>query len=140
MEQPCLKDPDQFPSGDILSQALGDAKKAWDVFINFIAETKSSFTSEWRYYNDGKAWLYKITQKKKTICWVTVFDHLFKTTFYFPDRAEPVIKESDLDQQFIDQFVNGKHYGKTRGLTIPVQKVEDLEATKILIEIKEHLK
>ena len=46
-----------------------------------------------------KAWLYKVTKKKKTICWVSIYDNKFKTGFYFSDKAEDLITNSKLNYQ-----------------------------------------
>jgi hypothetical protein len=140
MEKPCLNDKEKYPDDEVLIRHLGKAKDTWDSFINFLNESYPSFSREWRYYNDGKSWLYKVTKKKKTICWVSVYHNKFKTTFYFPDRAEDLITASKLKKEYIDQFVHGKRYGKTRGLTIDIKKSTDLNATKALIKIKEQIK
>lgn len=140
MEKPCLKDEDEYPDDIVLSNYLGEVITTWSNFNDFIKDHYPSFSGEWRYYNDGKSWLYKITKKKKTICWISIYHNMFKTTFYFPDRAEDIIVKSDLSPEYIDQFLKGKHYGKTRGLTIDIKNPADLDSTKILIEIKEKLK
>jgi len=140
MEKPCLNDKDEFPDDEVLSRYLGKVKDTWDSFIAFLNESYPSFSGQWRYYKDGKSWLYKITKKKKTVCWVSVYDDSFKTTFYFPDRAEDLITASNLRKEHIDQFVHGKKYGKIRGVTVVVKKPADLNATKTLIEIKEQIK
>jgi hypothetical protein len=140
MEKPCLNDKNEYPDDEVLSRELGKAKGAWDSFIAFLKESHPSFCGEWRYYNDGKRWLYKITKKKKTICWVSVWPGLFKTGFYFPERAEDLIKMSKLKKEYIEQFIHGKRYGKTRGVTVEIKKPTDLNATKTLIEIKEQVK
>lgn len=140
MEKPYLKDKNEYPNDEVLSQILGEMKSAWDAFNSYISDNYSSFSGEWRYYNDGKSWLYKLTKKKKTICWISVYPNTFKTTFYFPDRAEELIKNSNLKKEHIDLFISGKRYGKTRGLTVEINDIDNLNETKILIEIKEQLK
>ena len=140
MEKPCLNDKEEFPDDKVLNRCLGKVKNTWDSFIEFINESYPSFSGQWRYYKDGKSWLYKITKKKKTICWVSVYSNKFKTTFYFPDKAEDLITTSKLRKQYIDQFVHGKRYGKIRGITVDVNKPVDLNSTKKLIEIKEQVK
>ena len=140
MEELCLNDKSEYPSDKILKHYLGGAKDPWDAFIEFLADSYSDFSQEWRYYDDGKSWLYKITRKSKTICWVSVFRGKFTTTFYFPDRAEKLIANSTLRKKYIDQFTNGRHYGKTRGLTVDIRKVSDLSTTKKLIAIKSDFK
>ena len=140
MEKPCLNNKVEFPTDEVLSRYLGEVKSTWDSFIDFINESYPLFSGEWRYYNDGKSWLYKLTKKKKTICWISVYQHKFKTTFYFPDRAEELITKSNLDKEYIDGFVNGKRYGKIRGITVEIKRLADLDTTKTLIVIKEQLK
>ena len=140
MEKPCLNNKDEYPTDEVLSRYLNEVKHTWDSFIDFINESYPLFSGEWRYYNDGKSWLYKLTKKKKTICWISVYQHKFKTTFYFPDRAEELIIKSRLKKEYIDGFVNGKRYGKIRGITVEIKRLADLDSTKTLIEIKEQLK
>lgn len=140
MEKPCLNDKNEYPNDEVLGRYLGKVKDTWDSFISFINESYPSFSGQWRYYNDGKSWLYKLTKKKKTICWISVYHNAFKTTFYFPDKAEDLITASKLKKEYIDQFVNGKKYGKIRGITAEIKKSTDLITTKKLIEFKEQLK
>ncbi len=139
MEKPCLNDKNEYPSDKVLSRALGKAKDAWDSFMDFLDESYPTFSSQWRYYNDGKSWLYKVTKKKKTVCWVSVYPGMFSTTFYFPERAEDLIKKSKLGKKYVDQFVN-RRYGKIRGITVKIKKSADFKAIKKLIEIKEQFK
>jgi hypothetical protein len=140
MEKPCLTDQDEYPDDAVLGRCLGEAKKAWDSFVAFVQENYPSFSGQWRYYQDGKRWLHKLTKKKQTICWISVWQGAFKTTFYFADKAGELIVSSRLRREYIDQFVHGKKYGKIRGVTVLIRKSSDLNATKCLIEIKEQLK
>jgi len=140
MDKPCLINKDEYPDDEVLSRHLGAVKRTWDSFVAFLEENHPSFSREWRYYNDGKSWLCKITKKKKTVCWVSVYDRLFKTTFYLSDRAEDLIVASELTKDYIDQFIHGKKYGKIRGITVAIRKPTDLKATKVLIDIKEQVK
>ena len=136
MEKPCLNDKAEYPDDKVLTYYLGDAKDAWDELDEFLENRHPSLSGEWRYYNDGKSWLYKITKKSKTICWVGVYRGKFKTTFYVSDRAESLIVSSTLRKKYIEQFVDGRRFGKTRGLTVDIRKVADLSTTKKLIAIK----
>jgi hypothetical protein len=140
MEKPITNDKDEYPDDEVLSRHLGKVKSTWDAFMDFINESYPSFSGEWRYYRDGKSWLYKLTKKKKTISWISVYKNKFKTTFYLSDKAKDLIKKSKLKKEYIDQFVHGKRYGKIRGITVEIKKPAYLNATKKLIEIKEQLK
>jgi hypothetical protein len=139
MEKPCLNNKEEYPDDEVLSRYLGKVKKTWDSFFTFLNESYPSFSGQWRYYNDGKSWLYKLTKKKKTICWISVYHNKFKTSFYFGQKAEELITSSKLEKEFVNQF-NENKFGKIRGIGVEIRKLADLSTTKKLIEIKEQLK
>jgi hypothetical protein len=64
----------------------------------------------------------------------------FRVTFYFGDKAEPVIFTSDLPKSVKDDFLKGKHYGKIRGITTKVMNLADVDTITKLIDIKVKLK
>jgi len=136
----CLNNKDEYPTDAVLARCLGDARIGWDAFMEMLKNEYPQISHEWRYYNDGKSWLFKVTKKKKTVCWVGVFDKLFRTTFYFTEKAAELISGSKLSEKYKDQFVNGKSFGKLKAVSIEIKKAADLEMTRILIGIKEQLK
>jgi hypothetical protein len=140
MEDPILRNPEEYPTDDVLRRHLGRAMASWKALMRFIAEHEPALSGEWRYYRDGKSWLYKATHKKLTLCWVTVSRGRFTTTCYFPDRAESAITESELPESYIDQYLNGRRYGKTRAISVAVSKLADLEVTKQIMELRLQVK
>jgi len=139
MKEPCLFDPSEYPDDEVLERHLGEMKPVWDSFLSFIEEAHPSFATEWRYYMDGKRWLFKITKKKKTISWVSVHEGMFSTSCYFTDKVEELLRNSELKQEYLEQFANAKKYGRVRPLTVEILKPADLEMTKILIRIREKI-
>ncbi len=140
METPVLGDKDQFPVDELIFKHLGKIKNIWLMLFKFIHDKHPDFKEEWRYYNDGKSWLLKITKKTKTICWISIIKDGFRMTCYFGDKAEKLIKDSDLPKDYKDQFINGKKFGKIRAITIIFKNEEGINVAKILMEIKEKLK
>jgi len=140
MEAPILNNKNQFPTEEIIFPHLGRTKGLWIDLFRYIHEIYPDFMEEWRYYNDGKSWLLKVTRKKKTICWISILKNAFRLTCYFGDKAKKVISESELSEEYKKQFAEGKKYGKIRGITILFNKKGDLEAAKILLSIKEKIK
>ena len=61
-------------------------------------------------------------------------------TFYFADKAEQNILESNISEELKTKFNEGKHYGKIRGLTIIFKNKKDVEYAKTLIDIKLKIK
>lgn len=136
MEPLVLKDPDQFPTEEVIFSHIGESKKLWLTFFEYIHQNHPDFTEEWRYYKDGYNWLLKVQRKAKTVFWLSIIKDAFQITFYFPDRAEPAITGSTISDALKEQFVAGKHYGKIRGLTILFKDENDIEYAKAVIAIK----
>jgi hypothetical protein len=97
-------------------------------------------SEEWRYYNDGKSWLMKVTRKKKTVFWLSIIEGGFRTTFYVTDKAEHLIMSSTLAEDLKEQFICGKHYGKIKSITVVNSAKKHIKDVKTLIEIKLQLK
>lgn len=143
MDPPVLTDKNTVPTEIILQNYLGNVKPIWDALQNLVTQRYASFIFEWRYYNDGKSWLCKLqnTQKKPTtVCWLSIYKNYFKMTFYFGDKAELLLNQSQLPPLLKDQFFNGKKIGKIRPITIIMKTMADLEPIPILFAIKEQLK
>jgi hypothetical protein len=140
MEQMLLSDPDQYPTAEIIFAHIGKSKSLWLALFDYIQAEHPDFAGEWRFYRDGKSWLMKMTQKKKTIFWLSIIKDAFRTTFYFSDKAEELISASAIPAGMKEQFRDGKHYGKIRGLTIIYANNSDVEAAKELIGIKLSMK
>jgi uncharacterized protein DUF3788 len=140
MHKPLLDDKDQYPTDEVIFSHIGKSRIHWEAMFDQVGQEHPDFTSEWKYYKDGNNWLLKTTRKSKTIFWLSVVPKAFTTTFYFGDKAEPVIMASDIPEGLKDSFVNGRRYGKIRGITVQVDSDEDVENVKKLIEIKMSIK
>jgi hypothetical protein len=140
MEQALLSDPTQFPSEEIIFSHLGKSRTLWLSLFDYIQTNHPDIMKEWRYYRDGKSWLLKVTQKKKTIFWLSIQKGAFRTTFYFTDKAKEAILSSDLSNELKEQFQSGKNNGKIKGLTINHTTRKNIDDAKILIGIKLRMK
>jgi hypothetical protein len=136
MEQPILSDKSQFPTEEILFSHIGKTKALWLSLFDHIHTSHPDLSEEWRYYNDGKSWLLKVTKKSKTVFWLSILKDSFRTTFYFGDKAEPAILGSDLSDDLKERFKDGKRYGKIRGITLTFGRKSDVEQAKKLILLK----
>ena len=140
MEEKVLTDKNQFPTDEVIFSYIGKSKIYWESIFQHIHINHPDFAEQWRYYNDGKAWLLKVTRKSKTIFWLSIYKDLFRITFYFCDKAEPTIMESSVSDQIKEQFKNGKRYGKIRGITLIIDNKKVIEYIKALITIKLSIK
>lgn len=140
MGPPVLSDKSQFPTTEIIYGHIGKAKPLWLALFEHIHASRPDFNEEWRYYNDGKSWLMKVTRKSKTIFWLSVIASSFRTTFYFTERAADAIQGSQLSPALKEQFVSGKQYNKIRGITITYKNAADIKDAKILLQLKLSIK
>ena len=136
MEQQILWDKNLYPSEEVIFSHIGKSKQLWISFFDYIHSSHPDFTEEWRYYNDGKSWLMKVQRKAKTVFWLSLFEKTFRVSFYYTDRAEKAILDSDISEELKNAFTNCKTYGRLRGMTIVFKKKKDIEYAKTLIGIK----
>jgi hypothetical protein len=136
MNEIILSDKNQFPTEEIIFSHIGKSKKLWESIFNYIHTNYPDLSEQWRYYNDGKSWLMKVTKKAKTIFWLSIIPESFRITFYFGDKAESAIMQSKISDKLKSQFKDGKKYGKIRGLRLIMNKKQNVEFAKELISIK----
>jgi len=120
-EQQLLRDPEVRPTSEIIAKGLGTAGKAYAEFTKDL-ERYDIGLMDWRFYNDGKAWLskgeYKWTtprgaNKAKTIFWLSIWSGFFRVSFFFGfDNREELLQLS-ISQDAKDLIENAKPMGKT---------------------------
>ena len=140
MEKPILADKDQQPTEEIVFSHIGESRNYWVHLFRHIENDYPEFNVEWRFYNDGKRWLLKTTKKAKTIFWLSVVPGSFIVTFYFGDKAEPLILDSAISESLKDAFQNGKRYGKVRAINVRVENDQTIEDIKSLMGIRLSIK
>jgi hypothetical protein len=136
MDRPLLNDKSEYPNDDVLLQYLGKGKSNWDTFVAQISSTFAAMTMEWNFYNDGKSWLCKLVYKKKTVCWISVWEKYFKTTFYFTDKNTQDIKRLEIDKNLKSAYLSNKSFGKLKPLTVDVKTKKALTDVFELIRYK----
>ncbi|MFZ2286259.1 MAG: DUF3788 family protein [Bacteroidales bacterium] len=140
MDKPLLNDPAVPPSPEVLQIALGSGYPAYEKTMAVITGEPYGLVPEWRYYNDGKAWLCKVVFKKKTVFWLSVWDGYFKAGFYFVERHCGGIPELDIDQNVKDALIASKPFGTLFPVALSIEKAEHIPDLLKIIEYKKKLK
>ena len=135
-----LSDKEVVPTDDHIFSIIRENKILWISIMKYVSDYYKDMSGDWRYYNDYKQWLFKMTQKKKTIFWSGIHEDTFRITFYFGDKAEPLITASDLPVSIKNNFKASKKYGKIKAITFKMKNKSDVETVKKLISIKTKLK
>jgi len=82
-----LRNLEQIPNEELFKEIL--SKQLVQIYRE-ILKIISGFglLIEWRYYKDGKAWLCKITQKKRTIVWISLGKAFLNQVFTLQKKPE----------------------------------------------------
>lgn len=134
-----LKNPEQKPSDKLFKELLSEQLyQTWDELQKMLSEI--GLVHEWRYYNDGKAWLCKITHKKKTVVWLSFWENCIKTSYFFTDKTRDGIMNLDIDNTTKTSFLQEKKIGKLIPLTLNINHKNQLDEFKKITEYKMALK
>ena len=136
MEIQPLNDPNVFPNTEVLEKVLGEIYPLYMELMNTAASQEYKLNPEWRYYKDGKAWLCKITFKKKTVAWLSVWSDCFKVAFYFTERTGAGIPDLNINDSLKEYYFNHKPIGKLKPLVVETRLKSQLGDIKTLLKYK----
>ena len=144
-----LRDPDIEPTSEIIAEALGSANT---IYVGFMDDLKSyDVEVEWRYYNDGKAWLGKGLhkwmgarggQKEVTVFWLSIWDGFFKTSFFIPEKVRTEVLDLPLGNDVKNRIADAKQMGKLKffPLVFDLHASEALDDIYMLVSFKKTIK
>ena len=140
MEVQLLREPEIFPSKEVLKDILGKVYDVLEELESRLTQNEFALTLDWHYYNDGKSWLGKVCHKKKTVFWLSVWDGYFKTTFFFLERHLESIAALDISEQIKEEFCCTKSVGKLLPMLISINRQEQLADLLKVVEFKKKAK
>ena len=140
MEIQLLREPEIFPSKEVLKNLLGKVYNVFEKLETRVTHNDYALTFDWHYYNDGKSWLCKVCHKKKTVFWLSVWEGCFKTTFFFLERHLEAIAALDISEQIKEDFCRTKSVGKLLPMILNINKQEQLTDLLKVIVFKKGVK
>lgn len=139
--QMLLRNSEVYPSNEVLNDVLGDTiYSVLESFISTITSDDYGLTIEWRYYNDGKAWLGKIVHKKKTVLWLSIWEGFFKLSYYFAEKHLEEIAALNISEVIKEEFAKAKPIGRLIPMIIDVSSMEQIKDILTIISLKKKLK
>ena len=111
-----LRDPNIEPTSEIIAEGLGAAADTYSEFISELGNYGITLM-DWRFYNDGKAWLskgeYKWTtprgaKKVKPIFWLSIWEGFFRVSFFFSADSQAQLQELPLSEETKELIKNAK--------------------------------
>ena len=147
-EQQLLRDSNIEPTSEIIAEGLSTANSAYLQFIENLK--KHDIQVDWRYYNDGMAWLgkglYKWTtvrgtEKEMTVFWLSIWDGFFRVSLFIPEKARADALNLSVDDRITQMIENSKQMGKLKffPLIFDLRSAELFDGLYTLIEFKKTL-
>jgi hypothetical protein len=140
MEAIVLTDQTIQPDDNLIYTIIGEKQILWQQIMQHLHDQYTDVDEVWKFYNDGKCWLFRTLRKKKTIFWLGVIKDTFRITFYLTDKAEPLIENSTLSEEDKNRYRNAKPSKFGRAVTITMYTHLDVETVNALIDIKLKIK
>ena len=140
METQLLREQENYPSKEVLNSVLGHVYEVWAELEMQVTQGELALTLDWNYYKDGKSWLCKVCQKKKTVFWLSVWEGCIKATFFFTEKHLEGIAELDIEEQIKEDFCRTKPVGKLLPMIISIDRQEQLADLLKIVQFKKSLK
>jgi hypothetical protein len=137
MEIQLLREQEIFPSKAILQEALGETYHALETLETLLTQDDFALTFHWNYYKDSKSWLCKVSHKKKTIFWLSIWNGFFKTSFFFLERHLEGIAALSVNE---DNFKMEKEWGKMIPLIFNINNKEQISDLLKIVTFKKGAK
>ena len=134
-EKPLLNEQEIFPTAEILKETLGESYAVFEEMSAILAEKDVAL--DWKYYNDSKAWLCKVSCKKKTVFWLSAWNGFFKTSFFFLERHLEGIMALEIED---GRYIIEKEWGKMIPLLFDISKSEQLPDLLKMVDFKKKAK
>lgn len=136
MGQTILNDKLVKPNDDLIFSIIGDRQLLWKQTMSYLYDNNKDVSEEWKYYNDGKSWFFRALKKKKTVFWIGILEDTFRISFWFAEKLEPIILQSNLPENFKSDYKNAKAFNKSRCIYVDMKDADDFENIKKLIDLK----
>jgi len=125
-----------FPDEAVLQENLGEIYMVYKEMMDNLMSPDFALTPQWNYYNDGKSWLCKVSFKKKTVFWLSVWEGYYKVGFYFTEKTKDGVLSLEIDEAIKQNFLSEKSIGKLLPLTMEITDTKQLDDLYKVAEYK----
>ena len=115
---------------------MGSLYPLYTELVDLLESDEIGLGIEWRYYKDGKAWLCKITRKKKTVVWMSAWQDHLHLGFYFTEKTGVGIPELEIGPALKESYATADPIGKMKPLTLELSKPGQLKDLGELLRYK----
>jgi len=129
-----LKDPTIYPNEEVLKKILGKSYQAFCQLVKLYDNNEMPY--EWRYYNDGKAWLCKVQKNNRTIVWMSAWKGYMQATIYFPEKYINEIYMLRISENTKEIISKTKNVGKSKPCIFEIKNQKILKEFNEVMQFK----
>lgn len=122
----------QPPSAAELAALLGGAYRA---FVT-LTQRGSDTTGEWKRYGKKSPWVLKVSQRDRTLFYVTPKAHAFEATVILGDRATEAALAGRVSKKLHASIRAARRYAEGRPVRVVIRKEAELSAVEELVAVK----
>jgi hypothetical protein len=136
MANSIFEDKAKKPDDEMVSEALGKAKKLWDELKGHVLKEYAPASEEWKYYNSKSGWILTIRDKKCVITYMSPGKGQFMAGVTLGKTAVEAAMASSLPKDVVELVKNAPQYPEGRVVGLEVRKKQDLESMKKLVAMR----
>ena len=123
---------DKPPSAAELAALLGGAYEA------FLTRTQrgSDATGEWKRYSKKSPWVLKVSQRDRTLFYVTPKANAFEATVLLGDRATEAALRGRVSKKHHASIRAARRYAEGRPVRLMIRKEAELSGVEELVAVK----
>jgi hypothetical protein len=133
-----LRDKTLEPSDKVLKLLLDKVYPVYLSFIEIVTNEPLLLDPQWKYYKDGNAWLCKITYKKKTVSWMSIWEGYFNVTTYFSEKYLEEVNKLPIDKKLIKEFHKTKIDKKYSKFSLKISSKKQFRDLFAIMEYKKN--
>lgn len=129
-----LSDKSLYPNEKVLRRVLGRSYQSFLALKELFDRNEMHY--EWRYYVDGKAWLFKVQRKKRTIVWMSAFKGFMKAAIYIPERHIDKVYTLPISEETKERIRTTQNVGKSKPCIFEIRNQRILKDMDKVIQFK----
>ena len=115
---------------------MGRAGARWDELVAYISSEYAPLTTKWGFAGAKWGWSLRLTQKKRTVLYMTPQERYFLVGFALGEKAVRAANAIPLDESVLALIDQAPKYAEGRGVRMAVRTKRDIETVKRLAAVK----
>jgi len=129
-----LSDESVYPDETVLRAVLGRSYNLYCAMQELFDRNQMLY--EWRYYRDGKAWLFKVQKKKRTIVWMSARKGFMRAVIYIPVKHLEGIYALPLADETKERIRTTKNVGISKPCIFEIRSPKVLKDMDFVMQFK----